>query len=122
MLTFDLDLEIKDYAGDTAQQVAQTYNQQECLEVIAEHLRKQADRSKSSPNTRRGSTEMRCGSKSSPRRGSTEGKSGSTTATIKPASSPGVSRNFLDVKQPSDFDDVHFANPDIQLPKDTPAS
>ena len=106
LLSFDVDLGLKDYAGDTACEVAQIYNQQECLEVIAEHLKKQEDRSKCSPSARRGSRQGRRGS-------------AKTTPTKPTASSPSGNGNFLDVNQPSDFDNVHFAHSDIQLPTDT---
>lgn len=43
LLSHDLDLKLGDYAGDTAQRVAEIYNQTDCLEVIKEHLRQQAE-------------------------------------------------------------------------------
>lgn len=46
MLPFDVDLEIKDYAGDTAARVAEIYNQGDCLEVIREHLSRQNEEAK----------------------------------------------------------------------------
>lgn len=127
LLSFDLDLDIQDYAGDAAQQVAETYNHKECLEVIREHLKKQKGKLRSprhSPSR-----------KSSPN--STHGRSGSiatgTTAVNYPhtarASSPAcvwrslpdAKRDSLDVSNlsdpgPHDFHDVLFAHPDVQHP------
>lgn len=128
LLSFDLDLGIEDYAGDTAKQVAETYNHKECLDVIREHLKRQRGKSKSpkqSPSARR----------SPPN--STEGRSESTTTTAATAttttnayrtraSSPGSRRSStmnkgssFDASSLSNDDLRNVAHPDVQLPSDT---
>ncbi len=44
LLSNGLDLDIEDYAGDTAKQVAEIYGQTECLKVIEEHKRKKMEK------------------------------------------------------------------------------
>ena len=40
LLSNGLDLDIEDYAGDTAKRVAEIYGKTDCLKVIEEHLKK----------------------------------------------------------------------------------
>lgn len=51
LLSFDLDLGIQDYAGDTAKEVAEIYDRKECLDVIREHLKKVKLKSPNSVNS-----------------------------------------------------------------------
>ena len=44
LLSYGLDLDIEDYAGDTAKRVAEIYGQVECLKVIEEHLKKKMEK------------------------------------------------------------------------------
>lgn len=113
LLSFDLDLGIQDYAGDTAEQVAEIYNHKDCLDVISEHLKKHPRHSpgarKSSPH----STERRDDS-------NTAGK----TTPIARASCPSPTSakgNSLDVCNPTDngLRNVLFAHPEVQLPNNT---
>ena len=64
LLSNGLDLDIQDYAGDTAKRVAEIYGKTECLKVIEEHLKKKNRETKGilrpvSPNRRHGSTTPR---------------------------------------------------------------
>lgn len=54
LLSYNLDLKIEDYAGDTAHRVAEIYNHQNCIETIRDFIAKQEEaRSPKSPTSPR---------------------------------------------------------------------
>lgn len=38
LLSYHLDVDLEDYAGDTAQRIAEIYDHQNCVETVKEHL------------------------------------------------------------------------------------
>ena len=96
LLSYGLDLDIGDYAGDTAQRVAEIYGQTECLKAIEDHLKKKAEKL------------------SREARGSIKSDSSSPRERIK--SIGGAAIRFQDSPSSSRRNQV-FSNPDIEAVK-----
>ncbi len=103
LLACELDLELRDYAGDTAKSVAETYNHPECLEVIREHFRKQRAKSKSPQHS--GSL-----GDSSVRTKSMDGGRSSDAGTSATGASTDAAKNSNEAHE---LHHVLFANPDV---------